>query len=59
MANRKPLTDENGEVRELTQEDFVRMVPFSALPKEMQEVLSSPKHVVPDAASEPASQPAA
>ena len=59
MADREPLTDEDGEVRELTQGDFARMIPFSALPKEMQEVLSSPKHAVPDAASEPASQSAA
>jgi len=56
MPEPELIDDEN---HEWTDEDFARAIPFSALPKEMQEVLSSPKHAVPDAASEPASQPAA
>jgi uncharacterized protein (DUF4415 family) len=32
MANRKPLTDAGGEVRELTAADFKAMVPFASLP---------------------------
>jgi len=52
MANRKPLTDEEGEVRELTTEDFAQMIPFSALPVELQELLSSPKQVKPDVETE-------
>lgn len=31
-----PLTDEDGEVRELTDEDFARAMRFEDLPKEMQ-----------------------
>ncbi len=34
MANRKPLTDFEGEVRELTQTDAARAVPFSELPRD-------------------------
>ena len=41
MANRKPLTDDEGEVRELTAEDFKEFVPFSALPGDEQEKLRS------------------
>ena len=59
MANLKPLTDEEGEVRELTSADFKQMVPFSALPIELQELLSSTKHVVPDSESKPKRAPAA
>jgi len=40
MAKRKPLIDENGEVRELTAEDFASAVPFSALPEAYRDVLS-------------------
>ena len=39
MAERdpmKPLTDAEGEVRELQDEDFARMKRFDALPREMQ-----------------------
>jgi uncharacterized protein (DUF4415 family) len=43
LANRRPLTDDEGEVRELTAEDFKRFVPFSALPVEEQEKLRSLK----------------
>jgi uncharacterized protein (DUF4415 family) len=35
MANRLPLTDADGEVRELTEEDFQQAVPFSALPESL------------------------
>jgi hypothetical protein len=50
MANPKPLTNDEGEVRELTEEDFARAVPFSALPDGLKELLSSPdRAVVPDA----------
>lgn len=40
MGNRKPLTDAEGEVRELTAEDFREMVPFSALPASLQDKLN-------------------
>lgn len=39
MAKRKPLTDLDGEVRELTERDFARAKPFSALPKKLQATL--------------------
>jgi uncharacterized protein (DUF4415 family) len=39
MANRKPLIDEDGEVREITAEDVARFKPFSALPASEQKVL--------------------
>lgn len=41
MANRKPLTDANGEVRELTARDAAVAVPFSALPAAEQKMLVS------------------
>jgi hypothetical protein len=44
MANQRPLTNDEGEVLELTQEDLARFVPFSALPADSQELLSSQKH---------------
>jgi hypothetical protein len=59
MANRKPLTNEEGEVRDLITEDFEKMIPFSALPTELQELLSSPKHVSPDSESTSTKHPAA
>jgi uncharacterized protein (DUF4415 family) len=43
MTNRKPLTDDEGEVRELTEEDFAHAVPFSQLPKSLQSKLRSLK----------------
>jgi hypothetical protein len=50
MASRKPLTNDDGEVRELTQEDFANAVPFSALPDDLKKLLrSSERTVVPDA----------
>ena len=39
MANRKPLIDENGEVREVTAEDVAHFKPFSALPAAERKVL--------------------
>lgn len=39
MANRKPLIDEDGEVREITAEDAALFKPFSALPEAEQRVL--------------------
>jgi uncharacterized protein (DUF4415 family) len=40
MANRKPLINEDGEVREITAEDVALFKPFSALPAAEQRVLS-------------------
>jgi hypothetical protein len=53
------LTNDEGEVRELTEQDFARFVSFSALPAELQALLSEPKHVVPDAEPNSTEQPAA
>jgi uncharacterized protein (DUF4415 family) len=39
MANRKPLIDDDGEVREITAEDVARFKPFSALPAAEQKML--------------------
>jgi uncharacterized protein (DUF4415 family) len=36
MKKREPLTDEEGEVRELLDEDFARLKRFHELPAEMQ-----------------------
>lgn len=41
MASRLPLTDDEGEVRELTKADFDQAVPFSALPPELQKTLTA------------------
>ena len=50
MSGRKPLTGDDGEVRELTADDFAQAVPFSALPEELKSLLSSPERtVVPNA----------
>ena len=45
MAGRKsrPLINDDGEVRELTSEDFKHAVPFSQLPLSLQKKLSSRK----------------
>jgi hypothetical protein len=59
MANRKPLTNDDGEVRELTEEDLALFVPFSALPAELQKLLSEEKHIKPDAEAPSTRQPAA
>jgi uncharacterized protein (DUF4415 family) len=39
MANRKPLIDEDGEVREITAKDTALFKPFSALPAAEQKTL--------------------
>jgi hypothetical protein len=39
MAKRKPLMDEDGEVREITAEDVALFKPFSALPQAEQRTL--------------------
>jgi hypothetical protein len=59
LANPRPLTNDEGEVRELTEEDLAQFVPFSALPADLQELLCEPKYVVPDADSPSTEQPAA
>ena len=59
MASRKPLTNDEGEVRELTEEDLAQFVPFSGLPAELQKLLSEEKHVKPDAEPPSDRQPAA
>lgn len=59
MANLKPLTNDEGEVRELTEEDLARAVPFSALPVELQTLLSEEKHHAPDAEPSSTRNPAA
>ncbi len=43
MADRLPLTDKEGEVRELTEEDFRQAVPFSAIPESLRIKLSALK----------------
>jgi len=60
MAKPKPLTNDEGEVRELTSDDFARAVPFTALPEELKALLSSSEHaVVPDAEPRKKKRPAA
>jgi uncharacterized protein (DUF4415 family) len=39
MRKKKPLTDKDGEVRELTAEDFAEFVTFPELPKSLQATL--------------------
>ena len=39
MINQLPLTNADGEVRELTEADFKNAVPFSALPESLQTTL--------------------
>jgi uncharacterized protein (DUF4415 family) len=41
MANRKPLTNSDGEVRELMSSDFAAAVPISGLPDAEREMLTS------------------
>lgn len=43
MTDQLPLTDADGEVRELTEQDFKNAVPFSALPESLQATLLSLK----------------
>jgi hypothetical protein len=59
MANQRPLTNDEGEVRELTQDDLARFVPFASLPADLQALLSSQKRVSPDEETPSARQPAA
>jgi hypothetical protein len=59
MGSHKPLTNDEGEVRELTGEDLAQFVPFSALPAELQALLNEEKHVAPDAETPSTRQPAA
>jgi len=46
MASPKPLTNDDGEVRELTSDDFARAVSFSELPRDLKELLRSPERTV-------------
>ena len=46
MASQRPLTNEDGEVREWTDENFAQTVPFSALPADLQALLSSEDRIV-------------
>lgn len=41
MTNRKPLTNADGEIRELTEADFKAAQPFSSLPASLQTKLST------------------
>ena len=59
MADPRPLTNDEGEVRELTEEDLAQFVPFSALRADLQTLLSGEKHVKPDAEPSSTRQPAA
>ena len=50
MANRLTLTDEEGEVRELDEEDFNQAVSFSSLPQSLRFKLSALKQRGPQKA---------
>ncbi|MDO9226594.1 MAG: BrnA antitoxin family protein [Pseudomonadota bacterium] len=50
MTKRLPLTDADGEVRELTEEDFRVAIPFSALPDSLQTKLRAIQRGRPKAA---------
>jgi hypothetical protein len=41
MTNQRPLTNDEGEGRKLTQEDLAQFVPFAALPADLQTLRSS------------------
>ena len=41
MANRRPLTNKDGEVREVTRDDIAAAVPFAELPEAERRVLLS------------------
>lgn len=49
------IDDENPEWKD---EDFAKAVPFSDLPSDLQDLLTSPKHVSPDAERTEPRQPA-
>jgi hypothetical protein len=53
------LTNDNGEVRELTEKDFAEFKPFAALPAELQKLLQESKQITPEATSAPNKQSAA
>jgi hypothetical protein len=53
------LTNEEGEVRELTAADLAQFVSFSELPAELQRKLSSEKRVSADAEPPVSKEPAA
>ena len=55
----KPLTNDEGEVRELTEQDLARFVPYPALPADLQQLLSGQKTIVPDANAASKQLPAA
>jgi len=44
---------------EWTTEDFANAVPFTGLPKQLQELLSQPKHIAPDLIAKSKTKPAA
>jgi hypothetical protein len=54
--NPELIDDENPE---WTEEEFARAIPFSALPIELQKLLSEEKHIKPDAEAPSDRQPAA
>jgi hypothetical protein len=56
LPNPELIDDENPE---WTEEDFAKALPFSALPAELQALLSEPKHIRPEAEAESSRQPAA
>ncbi len=60
-ANRsspRPLTNDDGEMRELTKDDLAQFVPVSALPTKFQALFSEPKRVLPYAEGPQTRQPA-
>jgi hypothetical protein len=59
MAKQETLTNSDGEVRELTENDFSKFAPFTELPADLQRVLNSPKQIVPDSNEVSSKQPAA
>ena len=59
MTDRKPLTNDDGEVRELTEKDFAQFKPFAALPAELQNLLQESKQITPEASGTPDKKSAA
>ena len=43
MASRRALTDQTGQVRELTDDDFAKAMPFAKLPPALQAKLRTPR----------------
>lgn len=54
--NPELIDDENPE---WTDEMFAKAIPFSALPAELRQLLSEPKHIVPDVETASTREPAA